>query len=154
MLKLLEVDPAAVRAGLGARVRHVRQERLRVTLAEFGRQVAEQSGRRAAFSNVTVANWESGRQEPSLASLAAIARLAQLPLCYFAGVGHPDEYPRINWLVRANHANDGQLQRALAQIAQLPAPQRHFAIAAVKGLLEGVQRGTDEALQVGPHGAV
>src|SRR5215216_246718 len=107
LLRLLSVDPSTVRAGLGARVRHVRQQRLRLTLAEFGRQVAEQSGRRSAFSNVTVANWESGRQEPSLASLAAMARLAQLPLCYFAGVGDPGEYPRIDWLVTPTHTNDG-----------------------------------------------
>ncbi|MFN2577767.1 MAG: diaminopimelate epimerase, partial [Pyrinomonadaceae bacterium] len=36
---------------------------------------------------VTISNWETGRQEPSFEALVAIARLTQLPLRYFAGVG-------------------------------------------------------------------
>jgi transcriptional regulator with XRE-family HTH domain len=134
----LEVDPGAARAGLGAWVRSVRQRRLGLTLAEFGRQVAELSGRRRVFSNVTVANWESGRQEPNFATLQAIAGLADLPLAYFAGVGELDDFPRINWFTEVEHANDRRLREALNGLQELPPEQRRLAMAALTGLLEGL----------------
>ena len=134
----LEVDPGAARAGLGARLRSVRQRRLGLTLAEFGKRVAELSGRPRMFSNVTVANWESGRQEPNFATLQAIAGLADLPLAYFAGVGALDDFPRINWFTEVEHANDSRLREALSALQELPAEQRRLAMAALTGLLEGL----------------
>jgi transcriptional regulator with XRE-family HTH domain len=134
----LEVDPSAARAGLGKRLRTVRQRRLGLTLAEFGRRVAELAGRRRVFSNVTVANWESGRQEPNFATLQAIARLADLPLSFFAGVGELDEFPRINWFAEVEHENDARLREALQGLQELPDEQRRLAMAALTGLLEGL----------------
>ena len=49
------VEPGAVRATLGPRIRRARLERLRgLNLEVFGRQIAELMGRTRAFSNVTV----------------------------------------------------------------------------------------------------
>ena len=138
--RLLEIAPGTARAGLGLRVRAVRQKRVNLTLAEFGRQVAELSGRARSFSNVTVANWESGRQEPSFATLQAIARLAQLPLCYFAGVGDVNSWPRIRWQVSATHANDSQLRNLAGDLAGLPDSQRDLALGAIEGLIEGLAK--------------
>jgi len=143
-VRLFEVEAGVARAGLGQRVRAVRQRRLNLTLAEFGRQVAELSGRGRSFSNVTVANWESGRQEPSFATLQAIARLAHLPLCYFAGVGEVAEFPRINWFAEMDHSNDGRLRRIFAQLQELPTAQRRLAASALEGLIEGLSRAEEE----------
>jgi transcriptional regulator with XRE-family HTH domain len=143
--RLFEVEPNVARAGLGKRVRSVRQQRLGLTLAEFGRQIAELSGRRRSFSNVTVANWESGRQEPNFATLQAISRLANLPLCYFAGVGELSEYPRINWFAEMSHESDGRLRRLFSELHDMPTPQRRQAIGAIGGLLEGLHRADLEA---------
>jgi transcriptional regulator with XRE-family HTH domain len=142
-----EVEPGAVRAGLGRRLRAVRQRRVKLTLAEFGRQVAELAGRRRVFSNVTVANWESGRQEPNFATLQAIARLADLPLAYFAGVGDMDEFPRVNWFAETEHANDSRLRESRSALQSLPDPQRRIAISALTGLLEGLEK----AVRNGSH---
>ena len=139
-LRLMEVEAGAARAGLGQRLRAVRQRRLTLTLAEFGRQVAELSGRRRSFSNVTVANWESGRQEPNFATLNAIARLADLPLCYFAGVGELDEFPRVDWFTESEHANDGRLRRLVGNLEELPAGERRMAMLAIEGMLEGLHK--------------
>lgn len=144
-MRLFEVEPGAARAGLGQRLRAVRQRRLNLTLAEFGRQVAELSGRSRSFSNVTVANWESGRQEPNFATLNAIARLADLPLCYFAGVGDLDEFPRIDWFAESEHANDGRLRRLVGELQELPAAQRRLAMSAMEGLLEGLHKAKKRA---------
>ena len=135
-----DADPATARAELGGRVRRVRQRRLNLTLAEFGRQVAELSGRNRSFSNVTVANWESGRQEPSFATLQAICRLAKLPLSYFAGVGDVDDWPRIDWFRPLEHGNDPRLRRIFGQIQGLPDRERRTAMAAIEGLIEGLAR--------------
>ncbi len=139
-VRLCEIEPQAAREELGPRLRKVRQQRLGLTLAEFGRRVAEVSGRQRAFSNVTVANWESGRQEPSFATIQAIARLAELPLSYFAGVGDLDDYPRVDWFAPLDHSNDARLRRLLNAILELPLPQRRLATAALQGLVEGLAR--------------
>lgn len=138
--QLFDIEPRSARAGLGRRLRAVRQRRLGLTLAEFGRQVAELSGRGRTFSNVTVANWESGRQEPNFATLGAIARLADLPLCYFAGVGDLHQYPRMNWFAELNHAHDARLRRLLTELQELAPEQRRLALGALSGLLEGLYR--------------
>ena len=139
-MRLMELEPGAARAGLGQRLRAVRQRRLNLTLAEFGRQVAELSGRRRSFSNVTVANWESGRQEPNFATLNAIARLADLPLCYFAGVGELDEFPRIDWFTESEHGNDSTLRRLIGDLQSLGAGERRMAMMAIEGMLEGLHK--------------
>lgn len=139
-MRLMEVEAGAARAGLGKRLRAVRQQRLGLTLAEFGRQVAELSGRKRSFSNVTVANWESGRQEPNFATLNAIAQLADLPLCYFAGVGELDEFPRINWFTESEHGNDAGLRRMIGDLQGLPAGDRRMAMMAIEGMLEGLHK--------------
>lgn len=139
-MPLSQVEPAAARAGLGPRVRATRQQRLKLTLAEFGVVVAAEVGRSKLFSNVTVANWESNRQEPSFPTLCAIARLAGLPLCYFAGVGELDDYPRINWFTEMDHGSDARLSRLLGALGGLVASDRRLAIGAVTGLIEGLYR--------------
>jgi len=146
-VRLFELEAGAARAGLGQRLRAVRQRRLGVTLAEFGRQVAEGSGRGRSFSNVTVANWESGRQEPNFATLNAIARLADLPLCYFAGVGTLDEFPRVNWFADMEHANDSRLRRLVGELQELSHGERRLALAAIEGLLEGIHKANTKAAE-------
>jgi transcriptional regulator with XRE-family HTH domain len=47
----------------------------KVTLAEFGRLIAKQLGRRGAFSAAAVSRWESGLQAPTLEIIEAIAAL-------------------------------------------------------------------------------
>ena len=144
-LRLFEVEPGQARAGLGQRLRAVRQRRLNLTLAEFGRQVAELSGRTRSFSNVTVANWESGRQEPNFATLNAIARLADLPLCYFAGVGQLDDFPRIDWFALQEHTSDSRLRRLVTDLQELSPSQRRLAMSAIEGLLEGLHKANKRA---------
>jgi transcriptional regulator with XRE-family HTH domain len=138
--RLQETEPGGARAALGGRLRAVRQQRLGLTLAEFGRRVAEAAGRRRAFSNVTVANWESGRQEPNFATLQAIAHLAHLPLCFFAGIGELDEFPRVNWFTTLKHGNDAQLRRLGDELQQLSDSRRRLVFAAIAGLLEGLEQ--------------
>ena len=130
------VQLGAVRATLGPRIRRARVERLHgLNLEVFGRRIAELLGRKQAFSNVTISNWETGRQEPSFAALIAIARLTQLPLRYFAGLGELDDYPVIDWLVPERDADAACLREALAQCGSLPAPARWLVVAQVKSLV-------------------
>jgi transcriptional regulator with XRE-family HTH domain len=147
-IRAVEMDPAAARAGLGKRLRAVRQHRLNLTLAEFGKQVASLSGRNRSFSNVTVANWESGRQEPSFATLQAIARLSDLPLCYFASVGELEEFPRINWFATENHENDNRLRRLFGELQNLPSDERRLALGALEGLIEGLHKAEQQVDEV------
>ena len=95
---------------LGQRIRAARHGRLgRMPLEAFGRAVAEALGRPRPFSNVTVSNWETGRQEPSWGALVAIARLTALPLEYFAGVGALEAYPPADALTAAGESEGGEL---------------------------------------------
>jgi transcriptional regulator with XRE-family HTH domain len=114
--------------------------------------VAELSGRPRVFSNVTVANWESGRQEPNFATLQAIAGLADLPLAYFAGVGELEDFPRVNWFTEVEHANDGRLREALNGLQELPAEQRQLAMGALTGLLEGLHTADHQTHRQNGHG--
>lgn len=84
----------ATKADLGRRIRAARRGRTGgMSLDLFGREVARLLGRKQPFSNVTVSNWETGRQEPSFGALLAIAQATRLPLEYFAGVGELENYP-------------------------------------------------------------
>ena len=48
----------------------------RVTMAEFGRLVAERLGRKAPFAATAVSKWESGLQVPAPEVIEAIAELS------------------------------------------------------------------------------
>lgn len=138
--RIEEFEPGLARDQLGSRLRAVRQERLKLTLAEFGRRVAQAADRQRAFSNVTVANWESGRQEPNFLTLQAIARLAHLPLCYFAGIGELDDYPRIDWFRTLDHTSDARLLRVTNSLKALSPARLRLTFAAIRGLLEGFEQ--------------
>jgi len=50
----------------------------RVTLAEFGAMIAEEMGRRDAFTAAAVSRWENGQQIPSPRIIEAIGAITQL----------------------------------------------------------------------------
>ena len=134
-------EPGMVRAALGPRIRRARLQRLRgMNLEEFGRQIARAMGRNRAFSNVTISNWETGRQEPSFEALVAIATLTCLPLYYFAGVGEMDDYPRIDWLAPGGPSPDRHLPELFKQVDALPGWKRELAISQAKSLLSELHR--------------
>jgi transcriptional regulator with XRE-family HTH domain len=134
-------EPGAARAALGPRIRQARLKRLQgLNLEVFGRQIAEQMGRRRAFSNVTISNWETGRQEPSFEALVAIARLTHLPLRYFAGVGEIDEYPQIDWLASDRQEVSPRLGAALVRAATLGEPAMDLVAALLKSLINELYR--------------
>lgn len=114
-----------------------------MNLEEFGRRIAEAMGRKRAFSNVTISNWETGRQEPSFEALVAIAGLTQLPLYYFAGVGEMDDYPRIDWLAEGDHEAGERICALLGEINRLPGWQRELAVSQLKSLLGDLYRLTN-----------
>jgi transcriptional regulator with XRE-family HTH domain len=130
--------PGAVRAQLGPRIRRARIERMRgCSLEIFGRQIAARMGRSRAYSNVTISNWETGRQEPSFEALVAIAQITCLPLRYFAGVGEMEQYPRIDWL--RDGATDGhgdELRSLLIKSSVLDASARMIVLAQLKSLVD------------------
>ena len=130
--------PGVVRAVLGPRIRRARIERMHgCSLETFGRQIAAQMGRSRAYSNVTISNWETGRQEPSFEALVAIARLTCLPLRYFAGVGEMAEYPRIDWLRQGAANSQGEdLRGLLIRSAALGQPARGLVLAQLKSLVD------------------
>ena len=135
------IEPGAVRATLGPRIRRARLERLRgMNLEEFGQLIAEAMGRKRAFSNVTISNWETGRQEPSFEALVAIAGLTCLPLYYFAGVGEMDDYPNIDWLASGDCSSGDRLSELFRQVDALPGWKRDFAMSQVKSLLGDLYR--------------
>src|SRR5919198_2602412 len=135
------IEPGAVRAALGPRIRRARVERLRgLNLEVFGRQIAELMGRKRAFSNVTISNWETGRQEPSFEALVAIARLTHLPLRYFAGVGEMSDYPFIDWLAPGNEDQAGRLHEALLRTRSLPSRAQQLVLAQLKSLIDDLYR--------------
>src|SRR5213595_3898441 len=112
--------PGAVRAELGPRIRRARLQRLRGrNLEDFGREIAEVVGRTRPYSNVTISNWETGRQEPSFEALVAIARLTHLPLRYFAGIGEMEDYPFIDWLAPPRENQTGRLHDVLIRARSL-----------------------------------
>jgi transcriptional regulator with XRE-family HTH domain len=134
-------EPGSVRAALGPRIRRARVERLRgMNLEEFGRRIAEAMERKRAFSNVTISNWETGRQEPSFEALVAIACLTCLPLYYFAGVGEMDDYPHIDWLAPGDPSASRQLLELFKQLDALTGWKRALALSQVKSLLSDLHR--------------
>ena len=134
-------EPGTVRATLGPRIRRARIRRLQgMNLEEFGRRIAEVMGRKRHFSNVTISNWETGRQEPSFEALVAIAGLTRLPLYYFAGVGEMDDYPQIDWLAEGSCTSTQQLRELVQQLDALPGWKRELAISQLKSLLGDLHR--------------
>jgi transcriptional regulator with XRE-family HTH domain len=113
-------------------------------LEEFGRQVARMMGRARAFSNVTVSNWETGRQEPSWEALVSIARLTHLPLRYFAGVGNVEDYPLAHWMEPRAQELDSRIRTLVSAVQRLDAPQQRLVVRQVESLLDALREdGTD-----------
>jgi len=129
--------PGEIRKALGGRIRTARKSRLNnMPLEEFGRQVGNLMGRARAFSNVTISNWETGRQEPSWEALVSIARLTHLPLRYFAGVGAIEDYPLTHWLEPRRQELDSRLRTLVGAVQRLEAPQQRLVIRQVESLVE------------------
>jgi transcriptional regulator with XRE-family HTH domain len=97
-------------------------------------------GRKRAFSNVTISNWETGRQEPSFEALVAIARLTHLPLRYFAGIGEMEDYPFIVWLAPPREDQAGRLHEALLRTRSLPSRAQQLVLAQLKSLIDDLYR--------------
>jgi transcriptional regulator with XRE-family HTH domain len=130
-----------IRKALGGRIRVARKSRLNnMPLEEFGRQVATMMARPRAFSNVTVSNWETGRQEPSWEALVSIARLTHLPLRYFAGVGDVDDYPLAHWLEPKRHELDARLRTLVGAVQRLDGPQQRLVVRQVESLVETLRQ--------------
>lgn len=134
-------EPGSVRAALGPRIRRARVVRLKgLNLEEFGRMIAEEMGRSRSFSNVTISNWETGRQEPSFEALVAISRLTRLPLRYFAGVGEMDDYPHIAWLSDGSCNVTRQMTDLLRQLGSLPEWEQELVVSQTISLLGDLHR--------------
>jgi transcriptional regulator with XRE-family HTH domain len=132
--------PGEIRKALGGRIRIARKTRLNnMPLEEFGRQVAELMGRARAFSNVTVSNWETGRQEPSWEALVSIARLTHLPLRYFAGIGNVEDYPLAFWLEPKRPELDARLRTLIGAVQRLDGGQQRLVIRQIESLVEAFQ---------------
>ena len=130
--------PGEIRKALGGRVRLARKMRLNnMPLEEFGREVATLMGRVRPFSNVTVSNWETGRQEPSWEALVSIARLTRLPLRYFAGMGSLEDYPLAHW--RQPQADlDAHLRILLSAVQRLGPPQQRLIVRQIESLIQAL----------------
>jgi transcriptional regulator with XRE-family HTH domain len=111
-----------------------------MSLEIFGQKIAVEMGRPRSFSNVTISNWETGRQEPSFEALVAIARLTQLPLRYFAGVGALEDYPPIDWLVGGRVETTERLRQILLQVSELPGTTRELVVSQLKSLVGDLYR--------------
>jgi transcriptional regulator with XRE-family HTH domain len=111
-----------------------------MSLEIFGQKIATEMGRTRAFSNVTISNWETGRQEPSFEALVAIARLTRLPLRYFAGVGELDDYPPIDWLAGGRLEATDQLRQTLLQVSELSGSTRELVVSQLKSLIGDLYR--------------
>ena len=132
--------PGEIREALGGRIRAARKARLNnMPLEEFGRQVASLMGRARAFSNVTVSNWETGRQEPSWEALVSIARLTQLPLRFFAGVGSIEDYPMTRWGEPQRQELDPHLRTLVGAVQRLEAAQQRLVIRQIESLVKALR---------------
>lgn len=135
------VEPGEVRASLGPRIRRARLERLNgMSLEVFGQRIAAEMGRSRAFSNVTISNWETGRQEPSFEALVAIVRLTRLPLRFFAGAGDLADYPVIDWLSNGELENTDRLRRTLRDTRELPGKSQEIVVSQLKSLVGDLYR--------------
>ena len=140
--------PGEIRKALGGRIRVARKTRLNnMPLEEFGRQVAKLMGRARAFSNVTVSNWETGRQEPSWEALVSIARLTHLPLRYFAGVGNVEGYPLASWMEPKPDQLDASLRTLVSAVQRLDGRQQRLVVHQMENLLQALRE--DDAAPAG-----
>jgi transcriptional regulator with XRE-family HTH domain len=138
---VLLIVAGEIRKALGGRIRIARKTRLNnMPLEEFGRQVAQLMGRPRAFSNVTVSNWETGRQEPSWEALVSIARLTHLPLRYFAGIGSVEDYPLAHWLEPKPQELNARLRTLIGAVQRLEAPQQRLVVRQVESLIDSLQQ--------------
>ena len=134
--------PGEIRKALGGRIRVARKTRLNnMPLEEFGRQVARLMGRARAFSNVTVSNWETGRQEPSWEALVSIARLTSLPLRYFAGVGNVEDYPLAHEIDANRTDFDARLRTLIGAVQRLDSSQQRLVIRQIESLIAAFKEG-------------
>jgi transcriptional regulator with XRE-family HTH domain len=132
------VAPASAKA-FGACIREARIVRCeRMPLEQFGRQLAAKLGRQRPFSNVTVSNWETGRQEPNWAALVAIACLTHLPLEYFAGIGSVQEYPAERWQAHPDRGLDSRLVSAATAVQRLGPELQALVLNQVEVLVESL----------------
>lgn len=141
--------PGEIRRALGARIRAARKQRVQnMPLEEFGRQVARLMGRPRPFSNVTVSNWETGRQEPSWEALISIARLTHLPLRYFAGAGELADYPLSEWLEPSGRSLDPCVRTLVGAVQRLEASHQRIVLRQVESLLNALEQEAfvDEAM--------
>ena len=131
-----------IRKALGGRIRAARKTRLsNMPLQEFGLQVSRLMGRPRAFSNVTVSNWETGRQEPSWEALVAIARLTHLPLHYFAGVGKVEDYPLSRGPEPKRDELDARLRTLVGAVQRLDPTQQRLVTRQVESLVDAFHEG-------------
>jgi transcriptional regulator with XRE-family HTH domain len=142
--------PGEIRKALGGRIRVARKTRLNNTpLEEFGRQVAQMMGRPRPFSNVTVSNWETGRQEPSWEALVSIARLTHLPLRYFAGVGDVEDYPPAHYVDPHRTELDDRLRTLIGAVQRLDSRDQRLVIRQIESLVEALS--DDGSVAAGSH---
>lgn len=128
-----------IRKALGGRIRVARKSRLNnMPLEEFGRQIGTLMGRARAFSNVTVSNWETGRQEPSWEALVSIARLTHLPLRYFAGVGNVEDYPLASWTEPNQSELDAHLRTLVSAVQRLDGQRQRLVVRQIESLIDGL----------------
>ena len=126
---------------LGARIRAARRIRLNgMTLQRFAEEVAKRMGRTRPFSNVTVSNWETGRQEPSWAGLIAIAQATGLPLEYFAGIGALEDYPARDGASEQSGQLTPQLQSLMAGSQRLDTGEQRIMLGQVEALLDTLRQ--------------
>ena len=104
----------------------------------LGREVARLTGRRRPFSDVTVSNWEAGRQEPNWEALVAIARLTGLPLEYFGGVGTVEDYPVKQGADHVAGRLAPELRILLGASQRLDPEQQQIVARRVEALLEAL----------------
>jgi transcriptional regulator with XRE-family HTH domain len=124
---------------LGERIRAARRGRFeKMPLERFGEEVARLLGRPRPFSNVTVSNWETGRQEPSWEALVAIARLTELPLDYFAGVGELADYPARGAIELRQNGLDPRMQGVLNAVQRFDPQQQELVARQLANLVDSL----------------
>jgi transcriptional regulator with XRE-family HTH domain len=127
---------------LGQRIRKARKARLKgMNLEVFGREIARAMGRGRAFSNVTISNWETGRQEPSWEALVGIVKTTCLPLEYFAGVGKVEDYPEVGRLQGRGPEFGPELQALISAVQQLDRKSQELVIRQLECLVETLGAG-------------
>jgi transcriptional regulator with XRE-family HTH domain len=127
---------------MGQRIRGARKARLAgMTLERFGRELARALGRNRPFSNVTISNWETGRQEPSWEALVAIAKATCLPLEYFAGVGEVEDYPEAGRLRGRGPEFGPELQPLIDAVQRVDPKTQELVVRQLECLVETLGEG-------------